>query len=317
MRMDKGKENDMPDDRCVIVLPCEKLADNPLRLEFYSQEHLEELTCSIKESGLLEPILVWGQPEGEHMILSGHYRVRAVRRLRQDKILCRILKCDRRTAHIVYCTSNLMARSLSAIEQAHILSGLVTKEGFTMEQAGRIWGHDKSWVCRRIKLLRGLEPRLKDELGRGTLSPRLCQELMRLPRGNEQERVLALVRRYRLNKDDATDLVDWWLDASEEERNKAESGNGLPGITNILRKIGPACNWGSDPGTYVTSLLKHCTVIFDGLADFLKERKKPFGWWPHADYRTFCRAADRLECIIREECRPGVKEALNNVASLS
>ena len=57
MKMGEKGQNDMPNDRCVLALPCEKFSDNPLRLEFYSQAHLEELPYSIKESGLMEPIM--------------------------------------------------------------------------------------------------------------------------------------------------------------------------------------------------------------------------------------------------------------------
>lgn len=316
MRINEERQNDMPNSGCILALPCQKLMDNPLRLNFYSEVHLGELTCSIREAGLLEPVLVWEQPDGDYMILSGHYRVHAVRRLRRSSILCRVLKCDKQAAHIAYCTSNLMTRGLSPVEQAHILSGLVTREGFTMEQAGRIWGHDKSWVCRRIKLLTGLDPKLKDELGRGTLSPRLCQELMRLPRGNEQERVLALVHRYRLNKDDAAAFVDWWLDTGEEGRKKAESRGGHPDIRNILGRVGQSCRQ-DNPGAYATSQLRRCSVILDGLADYLKKMEKPFTWWPQADYHIFLMAADVLDHAVRAGCSSRVKEASHNVASLS
>jgi ParB family chromosome partitioning protein len=311
MKLSEEKQIDMPNDRCVLALPCEKLTDNPLRLEFYSQVHIEELTYSIKESGLLEPILVWMQPEGDYMIVSGHYRVRAIRRLSQDKILCRVLECDRHTAHIAYCTSNIMTRGLSVIEQAYILSGLIKTEGFTMGQAGRIWGHDKSWVCRRIKLLTDLDPKIKDELGQGTLNARLAQELTRLPQGNDQERVLALVRRHNLNKDEAASLIDWWLDTGDVGRKEAEDEGRIPIIRNALQKMGAAKTRADDPGGYASSMIKRCTLILEGLSDFLKERETPFSWWPQSDYRSFCKAADRLEHIIRDECSPGVKGALH------
>ena len=311
MEMGEKRRNDMPNDRCIAALPCEKLTDNPLRLDYYSQAHLEELTYSIKESGLLEPVLVWGQPDGSYMILSGHYRIRVVRRLKQGTILCRILDCDRRAAHIAYCTSNLMTRGLSAIEQAHILSGLVNKEGFTMVQAGRIWGHGKSWVCRRIKILTDLDPNIKEELGQGTLNVRLAQELTRLPRGNDQERVLSLVRRHNLNKDEAAKLVDWWLDTDEDGRKKAKDEDNFPGISVNLKKAGMAGICADNPGEYAASVMKRCTLILDRLADFLKDKERPYSWWPHSDYHSFCNAADRLGHIVRGRSNRGIKEVLN------
>jgi len=304
-------------DGGMLTLPCEKLADHPLRLEFYSQMHLEELASSIRETGLLEPILVWEQQEGKYIILSGHYRIRAVRRLRKKNILCRVFKCDRHAAYVVYCTSNLMTRGLSAIEEAHILSGLISKEGYTMEQAGKLWGHGKSWVCRRLKLLTVLNPKLKNELGKGSLSPRLAQELTRLPQGNEQERVLSIVRRHYLNKDDTSAFIDWWLTAGEDERKKAEEEDNFPGILKPHKKNGYVKIRDTDPGIYVACLLKRCTILIEEITDFLSDKEKPFAWWPQLEYRSFCRSSDEFSCLFRGGNKLTTsKEALHNASSL-
>lgn len=155
---------------------------------------------------MLEPILVWDGEDGNYTILSGHYRGRAVRHLKQERILCRIAVCDRHRTHVIYCTSNLMTRGLSALEEAHIITGLIAQEGYTQEEAARLWGRSTSWVSRRIKLLTDLDPRIKTELEQGRLFPRLAQELSRLPQGNEQERVLKLMRRHHLNKEETAAL---------------------------------------------------------------------------------------------------------------
>ena len=51
-----------------------------------------------------------------------------------------------------------------------------------MSEIGNLWGRSKSWVSRRIKLIKALDPQIKQELGQGDLRPRLAQELTRLPR---------------------------------------------------------------------------------------------------------------------------------------
>ncbi len=55
------------------LLPCERLSDHPLRLDFYSQAHLKELEASILCNGLLEPLLVYETSNDKFIILSGHY----------------------------------------------------------------------------------------------------------------------------------------------------------------------------------------------------------------------------------------------------
>gem|GEM_PF-1265435 len=284
-----------------LALPCDKLSDNPLRLSYYNQAHLLGLTSSIGETGLLEPVLVWEREQGQYVILSGHYRMRAVRRLKKNSIDCHVIRCDRQTAHVMYCASNLLTRGLSAIEESHILSGLVEKEGLTMEEAGKLFGHGKSWVSRRIKLLHVLDPKLKTRLGQGILNPRVAQELTRLPQGNEQREVFSLIRRHHMSKDETVFLINWWLNTPEEERKKAIVNGELP-LGLLADKAGRLNHSATiTPEVHASSLLGHCTRALVEIVDFLKEQNRPYTWWPKACYRSFTAAADRLCHIIRPD----------------
>ena len=63
---------DSPPEGRVMALPCHKLVEHPLPLAFYSQTHLAGLTASIKENGLLEPILVQPLEDRCSRVLNGH-----------------------------------------------------------------------------------------------------------------------------------------------------------------------------------------------------------------------------------------------------
>ena len=130
----------------VLALPCRKLVEHPLRLAYYNPIHLGALTASIKANGLLEPILVQPLEDGNYQILNGHYRMRAVRRLRHKTILGHIYPCDRRKALVIFCTSNLVTKSLNALEEAMMMNGLIKEGGFSLAEVGELWGHSKSWV---------------------------------------------------------------------------------------------------------------------------------------------------------------------------
>ena len=143
-------------------------------LAYYNQTHLGALTASIKANGLLEPILVQPLEDGNYQILNGHYRVRAVRRLRHKTILSHIYPCDRRRALVIFCTFNLVTKSLSALEEAVMMKGLIKEAGFSLAEVGELWGHSKSWVCRRLQLLTGLDPKVRQEMDEGNLRPRLA-----------------------------------------------------------------------------------------------------------------------------------------------
>jgi ParB/RepB/Spo0J family partition protein len=279
----------------ILYLPCSKLVDHPLHFEYYVQSHLEELVLSIREAGLLEPVVVRPLEDGTYRILSGHYRVRAVRRLRQKKVLCRVLKCDSRLSSVIYCTSNLLTRGLGAIEEAYMISGLVTREKFTLAEIGKMWGRSKSWVSRRLGLLTHLEPKVRKELTVGRLSPRMAQELMRLPRGNDQDKVLKIIRKHSMNKEEASRLVTWWLGADEIERGIAQEW-GFPQYKNVITEI-------MDESTLTKSVagyFSRCTAILDRLIYIVKSRTV-IKWWPMDSYSSFKDTGEYLERVLTEQ----------------
>jgi len=280
MQRDREKTEDLNHGGEVLYLPCTKLVDHPLHFQYYTQSHLEGLVSSIKAAGLLEPIVVYPVDNGQYRIISGHYRIRAVRRLRWKQVLCRVISCDQRLAAIYYCTSNLLTRGLSAMEEAYLISRLVAEEKFTLAEIGVMWGRSKSWVSRRLKLLSHLNPKLKKELGMGYLSPRLAQELLRLPQGNDQERVLKIIKKNRLNKDQAAEFISWWLKATEQEKNQVEAKGLSPPEPDL-----PA---------QVAARLTSCTGILNDLIP-LAAQKDVSSWWPRNEYGAFKVTSARLE----------------------
>lgn len=284
----KASSEDSKKSGEILYLPCEKLEANPLHMGFYAQSHIEGLVESMREVGLLEPVIVYPLEKGEYRILSGHYRVKAARRLRWKQILCRMVSCDARSSVALYCTSNLLTRNLSPIEEAYMISRLVSEEKFTFAEIGKLWGRSKSWVSRRLGLLVHLAPRIKNELGTGHLSPRVAQELLRLPRGNEQERVLAIIRKHKLNKNEAAELITRWKMASEEERSKIEKSNFHKDDKNFNSK-------GTDDELKKLAFerLYQCRESLKQIINIIKEQKS-LSWWPQEIYLSFCQESQIL-----------------------
>jgi len=278
----------------ILYLPCNKLIDHPLHFEFYTLSHLEGLVCSIRQAGLLEPVVVSPLDGDKYRILSGHYRIRAVRRLRWKSVLCRVLKCDERLSSVIYCTSNLLTRGLSAMEEAYMISGLVSREKFTLTEIGKMWGHSKSWVSRRLGLLTHLNPRIRKDIGAGYLSPRIAQELSRLPQGNDQEKVLKIIKKKHMNKDDAAQLVTWWLGADEHQRGIVEE-KGFPDEgTDIDVKDGSILS------ETVKRYFSKCNIILDKLV-YIAERQKVIDWWPMDSYASFKDTSGYLDKVLAEQ----------------
>jgi len=282
-------------------LPVHLLKDYPLRTGFYDQAHLEGLVLSIKESGQWEPVLVRALSDsGEYQILSGHCRVRAIRRLKRSTVLCQVLACDDRAAKLIFCSSRMLTRSLSAIEEAFILKELVAGDSMTMAAAGQLFGRSKWWVSRRLKLLDDLEPAVQAEVGRGKLQPRLAQELCRVPRGTpDQLRLLSLIREYHLSKEELAHLVDHWLKADEAEKDKlcasfesawAGGGGG--------RKRRRAASDG-ELELYAAHQLQISTKVLNELMSVISGAAVPVvDWWPTLAYKNFLAALRKLGDVL-------------------
>jgi len=275
---------DEPKQVPILCLPCAKLEDHPLHMEHYGESHLTSLVESIQEVGLLEPLVVHPLAGGHYRILSGHYRVRAVRRLRWKHVMCQVLDCDAQAAIRMYCVSNLLNRSVSPLEEAILFSRLVMQEQHTLAAIGKIWGRSKSWVSRRLALLTHLDPQLKKALEQGCLSPRMAQELLRLPQGNDQERVWTLIRRHHLNKDAAAQLITDWLTADEPGKQARESQ--------------PPCflqGFSGDRPTMVRAQLTQCIRLLEKLIRLAQTGADGWREWPMPEYQAYLQRHVDLE----------------------
>ena len=164
-------------------LPIELIERNPgqPRRDFAEAE-LEELANSIRERGVLQPILVRpapGQP-GRYQIVAGERRWRAAQRagLREMPAIVRDLD-DRLTLEIAI-VENVQRMDLNAIEEALGYRDLVDRFGRTQEDIARIVGKSRSHVANALRLL-GLPEAVQQELRAGRLSAGHARALAAAP----------------------------------------------------------------------------------------------------------------------------------------
>jgi ParB family chromosome partitioning protein len=132
-------------------------------------EALDQLTRSIQESGMVQPILVRPVANGRFQIIAGERRFRAAQRLGMATIpaVVRTVADDRVLEFAL--VENIQREELTPIEEAHALRRLQDELGLTQEAlAGRV-GKDRATVANAIRLLR-LPAEVREELQRGTLS---------------------------------------------------------------------------------------------------------------------------------------------------
>ncbi len=114
---------------------------------------LEELVASIKEKGILEPLLVRpSQVGGRYMIISGERRFRAAREAGLREVPCIEMDVDDRAVAEIALIENLQRKDLTAYEEAEGLHALVERFGYTHEDVAKQIGKSRSSVTESLKI---------------------------------------------------------------------------------------------------------------------------------------------------------------------
>ncbi len=134
------------------MIPIDRLEPNPQqpRIEFGD---LEELVASIKEKGVLEPLLVRpSQVGGRFMIISGERRYRAAREVGLSELPCIEMDVDDRAVAEIALIENLQRKDLTAFEEAEGLIVLVERFGYTHEEIAKKIGKARSSITEALAI---------------------------------------------------------------------------------------------------------------------------------------------------------------------
>lgn len=153
-------------------LPIEALEPSPFQARITPDPAaLAELTASIQEHGILQPILVRPKPKapGRYQILGGERRWRAAQQARLHEVPVVIRDLDDRAAMAAGLVENLQREDLNALEEAEGYARLLGEFGLKQEALGQAVGKSRSHVANTLRLL-NLPGRVRDLLRAGTLS---------------------------------------------------------------------------------------------------------------------------------------------------
>ncbi|MDR0934154.1 MAG: ParB/RepB/Spo0J family partition protein [Burkholderiaceae bacterium] len=118
---------------------------------------LNELAQSIREQGVLQPLLVRriGQKDGvgRYEIIAGERRYRAAQQAGLDHVPVRILEVDDQGAAVIALIENLQREDLNPLEEAQGIHRLITEFAYTHEQAADRVGRSRSAVTNLLRLL--------------------------------------------------------------------------------------------------------------------------------------------------------------------
>jgi ParB family transcriptional regulator, chromosome partitioning protein len=150
----------------------------------FKEEELVDLAASIRENGLLQPIVV--RPAGNRRgadrweLVAGERRWRAVTRLGWKQVPAVVREVDDRTLLVLALVENLQRSELSAMEEAEGFQQLVSEFGLSQQQVAEAVGRDRSTVANTLRLLQ-LPASVRRLVEAGSLSAGHARALLGAP----------------------------------------------------------------------------------------------------------------------------------------
>ena len=164
--------------------------------EKFDSEALKELSTSIKEHGVIQPIIVRKIGE-KYEIIAGERRYKASALAGLTKIPAIIRNLDDKEASKVALLENLQRKDLTAIEEARTYQKILELDSMTQEELGRTMGKSQAAIANKLRLL-ALTDEVQEALLNDQISERHARSLLNVTNANEQVEMLERVINNRM-----------------------------------------------------------------------------------------------------------------------
>lgn len=192
-----GDMTPMPEDGGTPhSLPIVKIEPNPEQpRRQFDEAELLQLSDSIAQHGLLQPLAVRAVGDGYYQIIAGERRWRACRLAGLSEVPVTVVEADDRTVMELALVENLQREDLNPMEEAEGYRVLLEEYGLTQEQAAQQVGKSRSAVANALRLLT-LSDEVRALVENGELTAGHARALLTLPNGRLQkaaaQKILAL-----------------------------------------------------------------------------------------------------------------------------
>jgi len=165
----------------------DQIKPNPFQpREEFDQGHIEELAQSIKEKGIIQPLLV--RRKGDYYeLIAGERRLRACNILGLKEIPIIVKDVDDRDSLEYALIENIQRENLNPIEEAHAYQHLIDKFQVTQEKISEAMGKARATIANTLRLLK-LPHEIQEELKKGRISFAHGRALLEIEDENLQRR---------------------------------------------------------------------------------------------------------------------------------
>ena len=190
------------ENRAVVQLPIDKIKTNPFQpRKIFTKNSLIELSESIREYGVLQPITVRKLMSGSYELIAGERRLRASKLADMEYIPAIIYEFNDGDSAVIALIENLQREELSFLEEAEAYYCLIMEHGITQDELAQKVGKSQSTIANKVRLLK-LPPLVQKIIHDNNLTERHARALLRLPDEQLQLKALKTIceNHYTVNK---------------------------------------------------------------------------------------------------------------------
>jgi ParB family chromosome partitioning protein len=265
-----------------------KLRTSKSRLR-QSVHNLDDLIDSIRQRGLLQPIVVRGLEDHYYQIIAGNRRYEACKRLCWRKITCNIVELDDKESFELSLIENIQREKLDPIEEARAFKNYIFDFGWGgVSELARKIGKSPSYVTKRIALL-DLPPEVIRTVADSRVCPSIADELHTIRDQGKQSELGYLIAQRHLSLRKVRELIDqanqnnyvlenapYYQDRENRKRRIERTfSKSITALKIALNTISMVIDDIEDDNWAISQiLLQHKNMINDQIDVLLKEKRK-------------------------------------------
>lgn len=203
-------------------IPIELISTNPVQpRKVFEDRELMELCDSIREFGVIQPIIVKRDSRGLYIVIAGERRLRAAALAGLKKIPAIIREADEKDAALLALVENVQRENLNYIEEATAYKRLMEEYGLTQSEISKRVGKQQSTISNKIRIL-SLPEDIQLVLAKNQLTERHARALLKVTDEPVRKQILSRIIDHSLNVKQTEKLIDDVLRKQEEEKRKGE-----------------------------------------------------------------------------------------------
>lgn len=192
----------------ILLVPTDEIIPNPNQpRKVFNQNQLDALADSIRNNGIIQPLVVRKNNNDEYELISGERRLRAAVKVGLETVPCVLMSVSDNDSALFAIIENIQRDNLNYFEEAESISRLVNDYSMTQEEISKRLGKSQSYLSNKLRLLR-LSDELRSVILENSLSERHARALLRLDSDIDRLKALLEIIEKNMNVSETDKYID-------------------------------------------------------------------------------------------------------------